>query len=199
MSDLSLFPLRTVLFPGGRLNLRVFEKRYVDLVTACLKSSSPFGVCLIRHGDEVGRAAEPHSVGTQADIVACDIVQPGVLQIGVRGRERFRVVSTQVHGDQLVAAQVRYLPERRVVLSPRYGGLSAVLRQVLERAGPTSHFPPPQWEDAAWVGGRLAELLPLPLGLKQALLEMDDAEARLEVLAGFCGGDVTIAPARRLY
>lgn len=188
MSQLPLFLLRTVLFPGGRLDLRVFEKRYLDMITACLKSTSPFGVCLIKHGNEVGRAGEPRIVGTQADIVACDLVQPGILQISVRGRERFRVAATQVRGDQLVLAEVRYVPERQVALSGRHRGLSAMLRQVLEQAGPASHFPPPQWEDAAWVGGRLAELLPLPLGLKQALLEMDDAAERLEVLAKLSSG-----------
>jgi uncharacterized protein len=188
VSTLPLFPVHTVLFPGGRLNLRVFEKRYVDMVTTCLKSTSPFGVCLIKHGSEVGRAAEPHDVGTEANIAVCDLAQPGILQISGRGGERFRVASTKVREDQLVLAEVSYLPERRVTLSERHRGLSVILRQLLEQAGPSSHFPPPQWEDAAWVGGRLAELLPLPLGLKQALLEMDDPGARIEVLAKFFSG-----------
>jgi uncharacterized protein len=188
VSQLPLFLLHTVLFPEGRLALRVFEKRYVDMVTACLKSTSSFGVCLIKQGDEVGRAAEPHDVGTLADIVACDLVQAGILQISVRGRKRFRVASTQVREDQLVFAEVHYLPEHHVALSGRHRGLSVTLRQALEQAGSASHFPPPQWEHAGWVGGLLAELLPLPLGLKQALLEMDDAAARLDVLARFCSG-----------
>src|SRR5690606_9616731 len=91
VTDVPLFPLHTVLFPDGRLALRVFERRYVDMVAACLKADSPFGVCLIKRGSETGPAAEPQEVGTLAHIVQCDLERAGILRIVARGAERFRV------------------------------------------------------------------------------------------------------------
>src|SRR5690554_6915795 len=110
-TELPLFPLHTVLFPGGRLALRVFEQRYVDMVAASLKADTPFGVCLIKRGSEVGAAAEPQAVGTAARIVHCDLERPGILQIVARGEERFRVHSVATRKDQLVVAQVEPLAE----------------------------------------------------------------------------------------
>lgn len=183
MGEVPLFLLNTVLFPGGRLTVRVFEKRYFDMVTTCLKSNRPFGVCLIKRGKEVGDAAEPQEVGTLAEIVQCDMEQPGILQVTARGAGRFRVRATVKQKDQLVLAHVESLTETVGTLPERHGRLVEALRRVLDQAGEQSYFPPPQWDDPAWVSGRLAELLPLPLGLKQALLELDDINTRLDVLA----------------
>lgn len=183
MDELPLFLLNAVLFPGGRLTVRVFEKRYVDMITSCLKASRPFGVCLIKRGKEVGDAADPQEVGTVAEIVQFDMEQPGILQVTARGVERFRVRATSKQKDQLVRAEIEPLTETAGTLPERHGRLVEALRRVLEQAGENSYFPPPKWDDAAWVGGRLAELLPLPLGLKQALLELDDINMRLDVLA----------------
>lgn len=183
-----LFPLRIVLFPGGRLNVRVFEQRYMDMISACLKADSPFGVCLIRHGSEVGSAAEPQAVGTLADVVRCDMEQPGILQVSARGGARFRIDATEVSKDQLLAADLNVLPERSAAMPAHHLRLAAALRSLLAEAGPESHFPPLRWDDAGWVGGRLAELLPLPVSLKQVLLEMDEPAERLDVLAEFFPG-----------
>jgi len=172
-----------VLFPGGRLNVRVFERRYMDMVSRCLKTDTPFGVCLIKHGAEVGPAAEPHAVGTTATIVHCDAAQPGVLQVSARGNQRFRVASMEVAKDQLVVADVELLAEQNVAVPEHHRRLADVLRQLLAKVDADSYFPPPQWENAGWVGARLAELLPLPASLKQSLLEIDEAEARLAAVA----------------
>jgi Lon protease-like protein len=185
MNPLPLFPLNTVLFPGGRLNLRVFEKRYVDMIARCLKSDSPFGVCLIRQGREVGDAADPQAVGTLAHVAECDLERPGILRVVARGTGRFRVRATEVRQDQLLLAEVDELAERSGPMSERHRRLVDTLRRVLAKTGTETYFPPPRWDDSAWVGGRLAELFPLPLGLKQALLEMDDVAARLDMLAEF--------------
>lgn len=188
MTQVALFPLRVVLFPGGRLNVRVFERRYADMISTCLKTDSPFGVCLIKHGAEVGPAAEPQAVGTLAGIVHCDMEQPGILRVSARGGARFRIGSTEVRKDQSLLADVSMLPERRAKMRAGHQRLADALRHLLAQAGPESHFSPPQWDDAGWVGGRLAELLPLPVSLKQALLEMDEPAARLDVLAEFFSG-----------
>ena len=185
MADLPLFLLHAVLFPSGRLNVRVFEKRYVDMVTACLKTNQPFGVCLIKRGNEVGPAAEPQDVGTIAQVVHCDMEQAGILQVVAKGATRFRVKSTSLRKDQLVVAEAEQLPEIGGPMPERHGRLVEALRHVLQQSGENSFFPPPCWDEAAWVSGRLVELLPLPLGLKQALLELDDIEMRLDVLAEF--------------
>ena len=185
MTALPLFLLNTVLFPGGRLNVRAFEKRYVDMVTACLKEHRPFGVCLIKRGAEVGSAAEPQEIGTLAHIVQFDIEQAGILQVAARGADRFRIRTAAARKDQLMLADVELLPEIAGPLPERHHRLREALRHVLEQAGEDSYFPPPRWDDAAWVSGRLVELLPLPLGLKQALLELDDITMRLDVLAEF--------------
>lgn len=182
-TELPLFPLHTVLFPGGRLALRVFEQRYVDMVAASLKADRPFGVCLIRRGSEVGGAAEPQEVGTAARIVQCDLERPGILHVVARGEDRFRVRTTTTRKDQLLVAEVEPLPEIGGAMPEYHRQLIEALRHVLEQVGESSYFPPPRWDDAAWVSGRLVELLPLPLGLKQALLELDDIHMRLDVLA----------------
>lgn len=181
--ELPLFPLNTVLFPQGRLSLRVFERRYLDMVTACLKSKRPFGVCMIKHGAETGPAAEPQEVGTLARIVQCDLERPGILQIVARGEERFRVRTSAARKDQLLVADVEPLPALDGPMPAQHTRLTEALRHVLEQAGAEAWFPPARWEDAAWVSGRLVELLPLPLGLKQALLELDAVDMRLDVLA----------------
>lgn len=185
MAELPLFLLNTVLFPGGRLTVRVFEKRYFDMVTASLKADRPFGVCLIKRGSEVGTAADPQEVGTYAHIIQCDLEQPGILQVTAKGGSRFRVRTARQQKDQLVIGEVEPSVEVAGAMPERHSRLVEALRHVLEQAGDKSYFPPPEWEDAAWVSGRLVELLPLPLGLKQALLELDDIGMRLDVLAEF--------------
>jgi Lon protease-like protein len=172
-----------VLFPGGRLSVRVFEKRYLDMITGCLKYDRPFGVCLIKRGSEVGPVADPQEIGTLARVVQCDMERPGILHIVTRGHERFRLLSSHVQKDQLLVGQVEILAESAAVIAPRHERLVDALKRVLEQAGEDAYFPPTQWHDAAWVSGRLAELLPLPMGLKQALLELDDINRRLDVLA----------------
>jgi len=183
VTDVPLFPLHTVLFPDGRLALRVFERRYVDMVAACLKADSPFGVCLIKRGSETGPAAEPQEVGTLAHIVQCDLERAGILRIVARGAERFRVRAATARKDQLLVAEIETLPRLDGPLPAEHARLGEALRHVLEQAGEEAYFPPPRWDDAAWISGRLGELLPLPLGLKQALLELDRIDMRLDVLA----------------
>ena len=101
---LPLFPLKTVLFPGGVLPLRVFETRYVDMVRACMKTDTPFGVVAIRSGAEVGAAAEPYQVGTHAHVVEWDMPELGVLLLQTQGGTRFRILETRRQNNQLLEA-----------------------------------------------------------------------------------------------
>ena len=183
MSELPLFPLNTVLFPEGRLQLRVFEKRYMDMVSGCLKNDQPFGVCLIRKGLEVGPAAQPYPFGTAGHIVAWDMTQTGILNIVVRGGRCFRVGRTHVRPDQLLVGEVEFQPQEPAAGLPvAHDDLRELLAKILEQLGEQYYFPPAQLADAGWVAHRLTELLPLPSDLKQQVLEQPRAEQKLDLL-----------------
>jgi len=187
---LPLFPLRTVLFPGGLLPLKVFEQRYIEMTKACLRDGQPFGVCLITRGEEVARegAAAPEfaSVGTLARITNFDIPQLGILHLTTRGGSRFEVRRHASDGSGLVVADVTAIvDEPAVPLADAYAPLARILALIAERLGEDNFPAPARYDDATWVGHRLAELLPLPLPLKQAMLEVNDANVRLTALRQF--------------
>jgi hypothetical protein len=186
IDDLPIFALGTVLFPGGALPLRVFEKRYMDMARDCLKTHAPFGVCLIRAGTEVGSPALTHAIGCLAEIGECDMRQLGVLHLTARGTRRFRVEATRVQADGLIRARATLLPhESALAVAPEYAGCADLLRATLPQL-PAALLPPPHdFDDATWVSCRLAEVLPIPPLARQKLLELDDAGTRLELLRRF--------------
>ena len=181
--EIHIFPLGTVLFPGGALPLKVFEQRYIEMTKACLRDGRPFGVCLIREGPEVGAAAVPEPVGCFAFIEQWDMPQLGVFHLVARGGERFRIRERQVAPNQLISATVEPIPADDVAgeVDPL---CREVLQAIIDKVG-AEHFPAPaQLDDAAWVGYRLSELLPLDARVKQELLELTDADRRLARLRG---------------
>jgi uncharacterized protein len=181
-----IFPLGTVLFPGALLPLRIFEVRYMDMAKACLKDGSPFGVCLIRDGQEVGAPAVPESVGCLAHIHDCDMEELGILKVRAQGLERFRVVSTEATRQGLVMGVVERLgAEPEASDSPGLGECAEFLRKVIAGIGPERFLEPFRYEDASWVSFRLAEILPLKTQAKQKMLELTDATLRLAVLHRF--------------
>jgi len=176
-----IFPLHTVLYPEGMLPLKVFEQRYVEMTKACLRDARPFGVCLIREGREVGTAAVPEPVGCFATIETWDMPQPGLFHLIARGGGRFRIRETRVAPNHLISATVEPIPpdDSGHEVEPLCRG---VLQAIIDKVG-AQRFPSPlRLEDAAWVGYRLAEVLPLDARAKQELLEITDAAARLEQL-----------------
>jgi Lon protease-like protein len=183
--ELPLFPLHTVLFPGGRLPLRIFEQRYMEMAKACLKDNSPFGVCLIHQGKEVGEPAVPVGVGCLARIAEWDMPQLGVLQVTARGESRFRILRQRVQPDGLVRASIELLPEGEDVPLPEAAARYAKLLERVIEQHPALLERPHRLDSSAWVSARLAELLPLPLEAKQALLETENGRARLEKLDAF--------------
>ena len=187
ISGIPLFPLRTVLFPGGLLPLKVFEQRYIEMTKACLRDGQPFGVCLITRGEEVARegAAAPEfaSVGTLARITNFDMPQLGILHLTTQGGSRFEVRRHTSDGSGLVVADVTAIADEPAVqLAAAYAPLARILALIAERIGEDNFPAPTHYDDATWVGHRLAELLPLPLPLKQAMLEVNDANVRLTAL-----------------
>ena len=183
---LPIFPLNTVLFPGGLLPLRVFEQRYMDMVKTCLKDETPFGVCLIREGEEVGTTALPHEVGCLARIVDWDMQQLGVLNLHVSGGQRFSIDEQRVEKRGLIVAQVTFMSaEESQPVPPELAACATVLKGIVEKVGEGSFQKPFHYDDAVWVGYRLAEVLPLKLPAKQAMLEMIDSTMRLRILHKF--------------
>ena len=188
--SLPLFPLRTVLFPGGLLPLKIFEQRYVDMTKACLKDNRPFGVCLIVKGEEVAAAPgvvpEIATVGTLARITDWDVPQMGILHVATVGETRFIVRKHSAQSNGLVVGEVTPIDaEPARALDEEYRPLAQLLELIASRVGPQNFPVDRSYDDASWVGYRLAELLPLPLHIKQSMLEINDADVRLKVLSKF--------------
>lgn len=181
---LPLFPLHAVLLPGAALNLRVFEARYLDMVRECGRNGSSFGVCHILAGGEVGAPATPAAWGVEALIEDFDVGPDGVLVLRLRGARRFHVGSTRVRDNGLVVAEVSWCePDSDDELQPEHGLLGTLLEHILEQAGGEhAGAGPAQLDQAAWVGWRLAELLPLSEQQRLCLLQENDPQQRLERL-----------------
>jgi Lon protease-like protein len=181
-----IFPLNTVLFPGGMLPLKIFEVRYIDMARECLREGKRFGVCLIREGSEVGTPAVPFEVGCLARIVECDVEELGVLKVRIEGTERFRLLSTGVNKQGLILGDTEpLLTEETVTETQGLAECAAFLRKVIPAIGPDRFGVPLRYEDASWVGFRLAEILPLRNDVRQKLLEVTDAALRLGILHRF--------------
>lgn len=181
--DIPLFPLGTVLFPGGHLPLKIFEQRYLDMAAASLRENQPFGICLIARGGEVGAPAEPHGVGTLATLVDCDIPQLGIMMVTAKGGRRFRILERRAEKNGLLRARVELLPEPEgEPVSPDRAALIPVLQGIVSDLGETRVPSPHHFDDAAWVGYRFTEVLPVQPLAKQKLLELEDADMRLEIL-----------------
>lgn len=181
---LPLFPISTVLFPGGRIPLKIFEQRYLDLAKTCLKDDSTFGVCGIHEGVEVGEPSIPYEVGTEARIVEWDMPQPGIFHVVVEGLQRYVARSWAAQPSGLLIAQTETVSAEKTCDIPDDLRLSAeVLRHLLS----DHQIEPPEthYEDAVWVGYRLSELLPFKLKVKQDLLEMNDSITRLRIIDQF--------------
>jgi Lon protease-like protein len=183
VTAIPLFPLNIVLFPEGPLPLRIFETRYVDMVRSCMRADGCFGVVLISTGLEAG-PAETHDVGTTAEITDFHQLRDGLLGLTCVGRQRFRILKKSVAKDGLNRGEIEWLANEPVVSVPaRHAPLAELLRTVLPQLGEVYTGIDMRLDDAAWVGHRLAEILPIELNRKQSFLEMDDPIQRLDALA----------------
>ncbi|HEY6721936.1 MAG TPA: LON peptidase substrate-binding domain-containing protein [Burkholderiales bacterium] len=181
-----IFPLNTVLFPGGLLPLRVFEARYMDMTRECLKHDAPFGVCLIYQGSEVGAPAIPEGVGCLAKIRECDMQQQGILNLKTLGSQRFRILERETNTQGLISADVELIPpDASVAVPEKFAACSKLLEMVVADQGKPVFAEPHAFNDATWVGYRLTEILPVPLVAKQKLLELSDSLGRLAILQRF--------------
>lgn len=181
-TELPLFPLHTVLFPGGPVPLRVFETRYLDMVSSCLKGEGDFGVILIEEGSETGPVSL-HETGTVARIRDWYQGSDGILGLTVVGERRFRLQSVARQHDGLNVARVALAqPEARVSLPSQYRTLAQVLEGIFDNLGHHYEAVGKDFADSAWVSFRLAEILPITLEQKQRCLELDDPLERLDFI-----------------
>jgi len=188
--DLPLFPLQTVLFPGGLLSLKVFEARYLDLVGSCLRESKPFGVVALKQGAESGTGpATFEARGTLAELIDVDSAQAGILQVRCRGTQRFDVRKSHQQSDGLWIAQVATVPDDEPVAPTESAhdtvrGLANAIA-TLKAQGAEPFLEPYRFDSAGWVANRWCEILPISLAAKQKLMELPDAQIRLQLVDEF--------------
>ena len=206
--SLPLFPLGTVLYPGGTLPLRIFEVRYLDMVRKCHRSGAPFGVVLLTRGSEVTKAGADLvtnpglanetfcPVGTLATITQCEAPQPGLLVVRCTGTRRFRITRSEKLKHGLGIGDVTRQPADQAVPVPQdlahvSQALNALIQSLHQRAVPAPEMPvqaPYLLDDCAWVANRWCELLPIPADHKQRLMELDNPLVRLELVSDVLEG-----------
>ena len=202
--SLPLFPLGTVFYPGGLLNLRIFEVRYLDMIGKCHKTGAPFGVVALTEGSEVrkpetktlagdGFAQENfNTVGTLATIAEFSVPQPGLMVIRCEGTKRFEISQREKLKHGLWIANATYLQDDQSVQIPAdlqgtADALGKLIRTLQERSDVSPEqmplLAPYRLDDCGWVANRWCELLPMPPELKQRLMELDNPLLRLELIS----------------
>ena len=183
LSQIPLFPLHTVLYPGGPLPLRIFEPRYLDMISRCLKADSPFGILLIRDGIEAGQSTT-YEVGTLARIADWYQGSDGVLGITVVGEKRFRLLSNDRQADGLCIGEIEIIEDEGSSPLPKeFKQVAEILATILGNLDRLYDFLDENYEDASWVGYRFAEILPIEPMKKQWCLETNDPFERLRVVS----------------
>lgn len=183
MTNVPLFPLNSVFYPGALLPLKIFERRYLDMVTECMKKEHGFVVCLIKEGHEVGAPAQIRDIGTYGEIVDWDQQADGLLQITACGKQRCRVLENRIRENGLMEGDITWIdePDHESIPEAR-SVLVDILQRLIKGYYPQYQSAREEYEDAGWVSFRLAEYLPLDPGHKQELLEIDDSLRRLDYL-----------------
>ncbi len=181
--NLPLFPLNSIIFPGGVLPLRIFESRYLDMVKECARNQSEFVICLIKDGSEVGNAAKHQSVGTSCRIIDWETLPDGLLGVTAQGQSRVEIKTTQVQSNQLLFAEVEYLIEDDdETLPEKFDEWTHLIAAIIKELGEPFSQQSQNLQSAHWVASRLTEYLPFELKQKQRILEIDHPLVRLENL-----------------
>ena len=188
INELPLFPLGTVLFPGGVLPLRIFEPRYLDMIANCMRDSLPFGVVLLRRGGEVmsdaqGSEVEFYDVGTEARVVDFSQTEKGILAVVASGERRFVVERVESASDGLMIGHVSMLADEcDSEITEEHAELLKVLIELMKHPLVQELKLDVDLTKSQSVSYRLSDLLPVAPEEKQKLLEIDSAEERLSRL-----------------
>lgn len=201
LAGLPLFPLQTVLFPGGVLSLKVFEARYLDLVSRCLRQSTPFGVVCLNQGGETAQAGAERvrfeAVGVLAHLQDVDAEQPSILRVRCLGGRRFKTAQPKQLADGLWVADTTLLPPDAVVhpTPAQFATVEALTNAIesLRQQGHTPFAEPYQLNDAGWVANRWCEILPISLAAKQKLMELEEPTMRLNLVGEYLRGKGVIS------
>lgn len=188
--DIALFPLRVVLFPGSKLDLQIFERRYVDLVSHCMRNDEGFGVCLLREGEEVIREASKqtiHRTGTYGKIVDWDQLENGLLGITVEGQAKFRIHDCWQADTGVLEASVEFssadtLQQDAVPLSEEFAALVDLLQNLESHPMVEQKNIQVDYDNLWELGWRLGELIPVDMEQRQDLLELDDPWDRIRAI-----------------
>ncbi|MBU3736935.1 MAG: peptidase S16 [Methylobacterium sp.] len=190
--SLPLFPLNVVSFPGGLMPLRIFETRYLDMVRSCLRNKTQFGLvaAMSAPAQRKSEGLPFHRIGTRLEIIEADVIELGMMHIRCRAEQRFRVLGAQQQGDGLWLGEVEDLPEESALdipadLESTGSFLKQLMESLVEQGVEESQLPflkPYRFDDCAWVSGRWCEILAIPLGDKQRMLELDSPLVRLELV-----------------
>jgi hypothetical protein len=185
---LPLFPLHTVLFPDGLLELKIFETRYLDLISRCMREQVPFGVVALKSGSEARVSGAPvalFDVGTLAELIEVDSAEANILLVRCRGTQRFSLGTTEQQADGLWLGDARPLADDPVVApsASHANVVKSLLDAVatLSAQGAEAFLAPHRFESAGWVANRWCEILPLPVDAKHRLLGLDPL-ARLDII-----------------
>ncbi len=182
--QIPLFPLSSIVMPEGLLPLRLFERRYIDMVKNCFKTETGFGVCLIKQGGEAGTPSHPYPMGTLVSIVDFDQGNDGLLQIVARGEREFRLLTHAPNEAGLQIGEIEFVEDRPAVsMQPEFEHLASKLELILQYVEPTFSYPETRLDDADWICHRLLELLPLAPEAKFELLQMEDNSERMKTLS----------------
>ncbi|MEX2480730.1 MAG: LON peptidase substrate-binding domain-containing protein [Gammaproteobacteria bacterium] len=179
----AVFPLQTVLFPGGALPLRIFEPRYIDMVGNCLRQGREFAVVAITQGHEARPGAAFHSHGTLARIESWDQGEDGLLHLLARGTERCRVLDHITAPNGLVQARCARVAETATPVSADFAYLARLAESVFLERPELAPARPWLFDDAAWLAYACADLMPLDLGTRLAILTLDGATEKLAKVA----------------
>lgn len=188
METIPLFPLNTVLFPGGKMLLQIFEPRYLDLVSSCLKNNTGFGIVLLREGSECQGSSDDKDprlaqIGTYAKIVDWDSLPNDLLGITIEGTEKFRLIAHHQRNDKLHMAEVEWIEPEPIIALPDYADeMETLLAQLLDHPYVARLNLSPEIEDVAAISCLLSQLLPIEEKIKFQLLSLDDPLLRMEQL-----------------
>jgi len=186
--QIPLFPLRVVMFPGGRLNLQIFERRYIDLVTHCMRTSSGFGICLLKEGEEViqeGTNQTIHRTGTYSNIIDWDQLENGLLGITVEGSAKFSIEDCWQSDSGVLQGNVQFnetdnVGRETIPLDDQYTALADLLQNLESHPLVEQKKLIIDYNNLWDLGWRLSELIPIEIEQKQQLLEIDDPWERIQ-------------------
>ena len=182
--QLPLFPLSSIVMPDGLMPLRLFERRYIDMVKNCFKTDTGFGVCLIKEGNEAGEPSTPYPIGTLATIVDFDQGSDGLLHITAKGEQEFRILTYAANEAKLLVAEIELIPLRPPTpMDEKVEALALKLELILQYLEPDIRFEKQGLDDPDWICHRLLELLPLTPEAKYELLQLPSNIERLESLS----------------